>query len=226
MDKLPRKETLLKTYPTSTSLVETKRGFETGESSEVKRANELAEIAAAKDKQVEAEIKTRLRQEGYESLEKAKETIKQKLEEANQIFEAARKEIATINQERTKLEEDKQKLLTAFAINKEREDKANARLEQAIKIENNHHEHNEKSEILKRELQEVIDYHNSHVVPCAKALRKSTKVMYALWGMIENPKGFDSETLSDWLTSGLNYIGKQTNVIDHYTDNVKGREVK
>ena len=56
------------------------------ESTEVKKAKEAADIATSKDKQVEAEIQTKLRGQGYQSMEEGQADIAKMKEDANLIF--------------------------------------------------------------------------------------------------------------------------------------------
>ena len=221
--KLPKKEDLL---PKAQPPIATTQSKSMYEGTDVERAKANAEIATQRDKQVEHEINTKLREQGYKSLEDALADAKRKMEEANQLLEVAKQQEQSINGQLEEIEQQKQKVINAFAIVKDREDKSNARLEAAIKIEKGRQEQTAKSEILRQEVQAVIDYHNVKIVPCVKALRKSVKTIYSLWTVLENPKEYDQETLSEYITSGLNFVGKLTTTIDKYLDNVKGTEVR
>lgn len=196
------------------------------ESLEVSKATEAAQIADQRDKQVESEIKTKLREQGYQSIEEGLKDVKSKMEEANQHLETARQQEQSINDQLEAIEQEKQKVTNAYAIVKEREATIDARLEEAIRLENGQKELTTKSEILRQEVQAVIDYHNANIVPCVKALRKSVKTIYTLWTVLENSKGYDKETLSEYIVNGLNFIGRKTNVLDRYLENVKGTEVQ
>ena len=223
MTKFPKKEDLLiKSQTPSVAITPNKP---TEESSGVERAKSNAEIAAQRDKQVESEINTRLREQGYKSLEDGLADVKRKVEEANKTLEAAQKQEQSISDQHEAIEHDKQKVLNAYAIVKDRETKSDARLEEAVRIEKGRQEQAAEYKLLRKEIQSIINYHNSHVVPCVKALRKSIKTIYTLWTVVENPKEYDGETLSEYVTSGLNFVGRQTTVVDKYLDNVKGAEI-
>lgn len=223
MSKMPRKEDLL---PKAQSPAVTSQPKPTGENAEVETAKANADIATHRDKQVEHEINIKLREQGYKSLEDAFDDAKHKTEEADQILETARQQEQSINDQLEAIEQGKQKVTNAYAIVKEREAKIDARLEEAIRLENGQKERTTKSEIVRQEVQVVIDYHNAKIVPCVKALRKSVKALYTLWTVLEDPKEYDKETLSEYVVGNLNYVGKLTTVIDKYLDNVKGVKVQ
>ncbi len=182
------------------------------ESTEVKRAKEAAEIAISSNKQSEQEILKKLREQGYGSLEQALADIAKEKEDANLIFEEAQKAAMAITEDREKFEGEKEKLLNAYSIVKEREGAVGARLEQAIVIEKGVKENQSRYKVLIEELNSLINYHGEHIKPCVRALRVIRKSIYA-WIEPLNETKYDFSIL-------YNHIGRVMEAIEKYLDNV------
>ena len=171
-----------------------------GESSEVKKAKEVADIAVSRNKQVEHEIKTKLREKDYDSLEKGLADIARMKEDANLIFEEAQKATVAITEEKEALEKDKQKCLDLYQMVKTREETVNARLEQAIILEKGRQERETKCKVLIEEVNKLIKYHSDYILPCVRALRVIRKSIYA-WTEPLNETKYDFSIL-------YNHIGR------------------
>ena len=206
MDKLPRKETLL---PPTTAKPSTTSSEET---STVSKAKEEADIALNRDKQVETEIKTKLRQQGYESLEQGLKDIAERKVEAETILKSAQQIEASAVEIKDEAKNQKQEAIHALEILKQREENVNIRLERAIKIETSLNSKDERYTVVKQELQKLISYHQTNIKPCVKSLRAVSKSIYT-WIDLLNDTQYDFSTL-------YNYIGRVTRVLDKYVDHV------
>lgn len=182
------------------------------ESSEVKRAKEAADIAASKDKQVEYEISTKLRERGYRSIEEGLEEIKKKKEDANLILEEAKKEAIAITAQKEEFEKEKEKCLNLYTMVKQREETVDARLEQAIVIEKGLGGNRAKCEVIIEEVKELMAYHDANIKPCVRALRVIRKSIYSWIEPLADTK-YDFTIL-------YNHIGRVMKSIEYYLENV------
>jgi chromosome segregation ATPase len=206
MDKLPTKDELLRQQQ---GQQKKEAPLPTGETPDVRKARDDAEISAQNLKKRENEIKLKLQEEGYKSIEEGLADIKRKLEEADSILANAKQKEQTTAQEREALEVEKQKLLNAYKIVKDNEAKIDARLEQAIKLENARQVHLDEYNSLITKLRELIKYHEKHVRPCRKALLDVSRKIYEWVDDLQRAK-IDFTTI-------YNDIGDIMHEIDGYT---------
>ncbi|KKN50923.1 hypothetical protein LCGC14_0627880 [marine sediment metagenome] len=171
-------------------------------------SKEEAEIATNQDKKVEAEIRTKLRQQGYQSLEDGLKDMESKRQEATQRLESAQEIENSAIKLKGEFEEEKQKAIRALVILKQREEGTNARLERAIKIENALNSKDERYTIAIKELQALIKYHHTYITPCVKSLKLVSKSIYT-WIDLLNDTEYDFSVL-------YNYIGRVTRKLDNY----------
>jgi chromosome segregation ATPase len=203
MDKLPTKDELLRQQKKEAPLP-------TGETPDVRKAKDDAEISAQNLKKRENEIKLKLQEEGYKSIEDGLIDIKKKLEEADSILANAKQEEQTITQEREALEAEKQKLLNAYKIVKDNEAKIDARLEQAIKLENARQSNMENRNAVIGELKFLMQYHLDNIKPCRKALYNVSLGIYNFADALNSAR-VDFTPL-------YNFIGRTMRQIDKYVD--------
>lgn len=217
-DKLPRKEDLLqaqhKDNPTAT-VVETAK-----ENSEVRKSKEAAEIAKNRAEQTEYETKTKLTESGYKSIEQGIVDIANKMKEADRILANAKQQEASIASELEHIAKEKGKVTSAYAVVKEREASANARLEEAVKLEIKLKEIYAKTEALKQEIKEIINFHNTYIAPCVKALIKSVNALDEVRGILKSPDHYDKASVLRYILNKCNFIGEQADKVDRYLDTV------
>ncbi len=109
----------------------------------------------------------------------------------------------------TNISQEKDKIVNAYAIVKKREESTTARLEQAIKLENEQKNKLDESESLKLELEQLIEYQRQNLMPCKKTLVNVRKAIYNWMEVIGNVDG----TIELY-----NYIGDVTKFLDRYID--------
>lgn len=206
MDKLPRKEELLPKQEPKVSPLSSKGE----ESNAVKQAKEEADIATSQNKRVEMEIKTKLAQQGYENLEQALKDAARKTAEADKMLESASNIEATAIKLKEEAEVEKQKVVKAYAIVKERQAQADKRLEDAIKLEQELAQRKVEDEARKAELKDLINHQAIYLKPCRKALLNVSKAIYAWVELLQDGR-------IDYIPL-YNYIGKIMTVIDRYIE--------
>ncbi len=209
MEKLPTRDEIIKSQKTESQQSEASV-LKSSNDSALLISKEAADIAANKDKQVESEIKTKLRIQGYISLEEGLKDIEGKHQDANKMLQSAREIEESAIQIRDEAEREKQKAIHAFEVIKQREATINARLERAITTEKGFDNKDAKYNALRQELQELIDYHQKNIRPCVKALKLVASAIYSWIDLLNGTKA-DFSVL-------YNYIGKVMKVIDKYTD--------
>ncbi len=181
-----------------------------GENSTLQQSKESAEIAANQDKQAEYEIKTKIRKQGYQSLEDGLKDIEAKKKEAETVLDNVRQIEKAATAIKEEAEINKQKALNALVIVKTREETVKLRLERAVTLEQSFKSKDAQYTILKQELQELIDYHKQNIAPCSKALRAVSKSIYS-WIDLLNSTKYDFSVL-------YNYLGKVMMIIDRYVE--------
>lgn len=176
---------------------------------ELQKAKDQAEIAAHEDKRAEAEIRTKLRQQGYESLESGLKDIDNQRQEASDLLKQAQEIRESTNKEREQAEAEKQRIMKAIEILKQREATINARLEKAMSTEKTFNEKDARYASLKQELKELVAYHETNIKPCVKSLRLVTSTLYNWIDILNTETNYDFSRL-------YNYICKVTLVLDRY----------
>lgn len=210
MDKLPKKEDLLpKQSPASQTLPSVGKGEE---DVAVKKAKDQAEIASAENKKVEVEIKTKLAQQGYQSIEEGLKTIEQMKQDAQKMLQSAQEIEGSAVALKEEFEVEKEKAVHALEVLKERESLINSRLERAVRTEQTLQVQDNRYATAKQELQTLIEYHQSHIRPCVKSLRAVSQTIYT-WIDLLNDTKYDFAPL-------YNYICKVTKHLDNYINNV------
>lgn len=207
--KLPRKDELLK--QSQESKTDSKQGATDNSAST--KAKEEADIAIQMDKKAEAEIRTKLRQEGYNSLEEKERIIETRLQEIESMVQDAQRAKAEADKITEEAGVEKQKVLNAFQIVKQREAAVNARLEKAMKLEAEYKNWGSRYTAIRAELTSLITYHGANIKPCVIALRWILKTLYNHMDIL------NSETKYDF-TGLYNAVLKKTNIIDKYVENI------
>ncbi len=182
------------------------------ESSDVKKAKDAAEIATSRNTQVEKDIKTKLTEKGYKTIEEGLVDIESKKKDIAMIEAVVQKEGVAIAEQKEKLEEEKEKVANLYTMIREREETINARLEQAIVLEQGQTGIKTQCEILIENLNELIKYHNDNIKPCVRALRVIRRSIYS-WIEPLNDTKYDFSIL-------YNHIGRVTLILEKYSDNV------
>lgn len=194
-----------------------KVGGDTPELAEAKRQTtlekELAEQSKLQNEQHRAKIEMDLRQKGYDSIEAGLTDVEAKQKEALEILEVANKERAAVRSELEVVAREKQKVVNALAVVKERERMVNEKWADIMVKEESQKTFVGKYEGLREELIGLAEYHKTHVIPCSRALRAISKVIYTWADVLNNNTGYD-------FTELYNYLGKAMRVIDQYTDRV------
>ncbi len=178
--------------------------------SDVLQAEEAAKIAEAQLKQSTADVKRHLLEKGYQTQEEALADVKKKQDEADKLLELARKEATELAEQKEAYETEKQKLLNAYKIFKEKEATVTAKLEQAVKLEENSKADANNHQALTEELMALAVYHKSHITPCRKALLQVSRAIYG-WADQLQQGNVDYIPL-------YNYIGKAMTIIDRFID--------
>ncbi len=159
-------------------------------------------------KQLEAEINLKLLQDGYKSLEEAKADIKKKNEDADRILSHAKQEYQTVAKERETLEQDKQKVIAAYAKVKDTEKAVNARLEEAIKLEKARQTEMKNGKDFEEDLLSLIEYHRGTIVPCLNIIKTINKTLNNWLETLEQ-NGHDFSPLT-------NFLHKKAMMLDKY----------
>lgn len=172
---------------------------------------EASKQAKLQNEQHRAEIEMQLRQSGYDSIEAGLADAEDKQKEALEVLEIANKERATVRAELEAVAREKQKVVNAMAVVKERERIVNEKWADVMVKEGNEKAFVSKYEGLKEELIGLVEYHKSHIIPCTKSLRAISKTIYTWVDLLNLHTRYDFMQL-------YNYIGKQMKVIDQYVD--------
>lgn len=202
--KLPRKEDLLKKQTTP----QKETPVSAGENPDVKKSKEDAEIAANNLKRRESEINLKLKEDGYKTLEDGLADVKRKNEDADKLLKYAQDKEREIAEKLEKLEEEKQKIVNAYAIDKKMKDMADARLQEAMRLEKVRKSEEDNHNALRDELKHLIEYHAENIKPCRKVLLSISKAIYNWTDTLAQAK-ID-------FTSLYNYIGKIMVQLDNY----------
>ncbi len=219
--KPPRKQDLLpKIEPdaniTKESLVVPDNKDDPEEES-VRQAHRDAEIAVSLDRQKEAEIKTELREKGYQGIEDGLADILRMKEGAGKILLSAKSKESSVDNlllELTeRVESNKKKYLLALSALEKREDSINAKLEQAKKIEDGFKAKEYLLDIKKRDLQTLITYHQANILPCLNALNTISKDIDDCVEPLREIKGFTWYYfhIHRLITTVKSYINKMEN---------------
>lgn len=154
---------------------------------ELENAKTEAQIAELNYLKLREEIKNKLLESGFAFLESA---IAKQKEELDKILQQVQVKSENIAKERTSLEEEKQKIITAYKNVKDTELMVQARLEETMKLE---------------QARKKIDYHREHIEPCRKALDNAAKAIYN-WSDALTNANIDCTALYDYLCKTLETI--------------------
>jgi len=209
--KLKRKEDILAEQKKATTTPIKKDP--SGGDNEVKKSKDEAEIAEHNKQKKKIDIETKLLEQGYESLQQAQDNIKELLEDAQGRMDSAVRIEREAQDKLIEVENHEAKLQDKEVELSEREQIAQDKVDRATEILNNSKGIENRCQIMKTELENIIDYHNQHIFPCVKALENISKGIYNWMDLLNENTKYDFSKL-------YNYVCDMTKRLDDYVDTI------